>query len=51
MPFRYEDIIPRNDDFFNDEEFEDQFGNDVQSTYRPGTSIDDDSEFGHLLDS
>jgi len=46
-----EDMAQQPDDFFNREyPFDNQFGNDVQTSYRPSTSIDDDSDFGHLLD-
>lgn len=55
MPF-FEDsqgledrIPPKNN--FQENNFEDQFGSDAQTSYRPETSIDDDSEFSHLLDS
>jgi len=48
-----EDRIQKKDNYFYfpENNFEDQFGNDVQTSYRQEVSIDDDSEFSHLLDS
>lgn len=45
-----ENTVP-DKDYFNIEDcFDDQFGGDVQKSYRPRTSVDDDSDVSRLLD-
>jgi len=47
-----DDQVLRGDEFpVMEDQFSDNFGAEVNTTFRPSESIDDDSDFSHLLES